>query len=235
MSSKKHKKKQMGNAETARAAALAKAEALAEAEVRAEEEKPILPKAAKAVTKLADKAGAPAPITRRFFAYLIDWYVGALCTAIPISLVAYKTTGDITNQYLTDYPSPFGIVAGVFALIFAFAYYILIPLFVWRGQTPGKRLCGIKIVQDDGSPVALPNLALRQIVGVTIIEGVIANASSIWHQMLTIVTGINFVHPLMYVGFAITLVSCFMILIRKDHRCLHDFIGGTRVALVEKS
>lgn len=235
MSSKKHKKKQMGNAETARAAALAKAEALAEAEVRAEEEKPILPKAAKAVTKLADKAGAPAPITRRFFAYLIDWYVGALCTAIPISLVAYKTTGDITNQYLTDYPSPFGIVAGVFALIFAFAYYILIPLFVWRGQTPGKRLCGIKIVQDDGSPVALPNLALRQIVGVTIIEGVIANASSIWHQMLTIVTGINFVHSLMYVGFAITLVSCFMILIRKDHRCLHDFIGGTRVALVEKS
>ena len=235
MSSKKHKKKQMGNAETARAATLAKAEALAEAEVRAEEEKPILPKAAKAVTKLADKAGAPAPITRRFFAYLIDWYVGALCTAIPISLVAYKTTGDITNQYLTDYPSPFGIVAGVFALIFAFAYYILIPLFVWRGQTPGKRLCGIKIVQDDGSPVALPNLALRQIVGVTIIEGVIANASSIWHQMLTIVTGINFVHSLMYVGFAITLVSCFMILIRKDHRCLHDFIGGTRVALVEKS
>lgn len=229
MSSKKHKKKQMGNAETARAAALAKAEA------QAQEEKPILSKAAEKVTKVADRAGAPAPVTRRFFAYLIDWYVGALCTAIPISIVAHQTTGDLTNQYLVDYPHPFGIVAGVLALLFAFAYYIAIPLFVWRGQTPGKRLCGIKIVQEDGSPVALPNLALRQIVGVTIIEGVIANASSIWHQMLTIVTGINFVHPLMYVGFAITLVSCFMILIRKDHRCLHDFIGGTRVALVEKS
>lgn len=231
MSSKKHKKKQMGNAETARAAALAKAEA----EAQAQEEKPVLPKAAEKVTKIADRAGAPAPVTRRFFAYLIDWYVGALCTAIPISIVAYQTTGDLTNQYLVDYPHPFGFVAGVLALLFAFAYYILIPLFVWHGQTPGKRLCGIKIVQEDGSPVALPNLALRQIVGVTIIEGVIANASSVWHQMLTIATGVNFVHPLMYVGFAITLVSCFMILIRKDHRCLHDFIGGTRVALVEKS
>ena len=229
MSSKKHKKKQMGNAETARAAALAKAEAQAQAE------KPILSTPTEKVTKVAARAGAPAPVTRRVFAYLNDGFVGARWTAIPISIVAHQTTGDLTNQYLVDYPHPFGIVAGVLALLFAFAYYIAIPLFVWRGQTPGKRLCGIKIVQEDGSPVALPNLALRQIVGVTIIEGVIANASSIWHQMLTIVTGINFVHPLMYVGFAITLVSCFMILIRKDHRCLHDFIGGTRVALVEKS
>ena len=66
-------------------------------------------------------------------------------------------------------------------------------------------------------------------------EGVIANASAIWHQMLSIATGINFVHPLMYVGFAFTLVSCIMILVRKDHRCIHDFIAGTKVALVEKA
>ncbi|HIU04148.1 MAG TPA: RDD family protein [Candidatus Coprousia avicola] len=192
-------------------------------------------RATKTVTKFTDRAGAPAPVTRRFFAYLIDWYVGALCTAIPISIIAYQTTGDMANQYLTDFPSPFGIVAGVLALLFAFAYYIGIPLFVWRGQTPGKRLCGIKIVRFDGAPVDFGHLALRQIVGVTIIEGIIANASAIWHQMLTIATGINFVHPLMYVGFAVTLVSCIMILVRKDHRCLHDFIGDTKVALVEKA
>lgn len=192
-------------------------------------------RATKTVTKFTDRAGAPAPVTRRFFAYLIDWYVGALCTAIPISIIAYQTTGDMANQYLTDFPSPFGIVAGVLALLFAFAYYIGIPLFVWRGQTPGKRLCGIKIVRFDGAPVDFGHLALRQIVGVTIIEGIIANASAIWHQMLTIATGINFVHPLMYAGFAVTLVSCIMILVRKDHRCLHDFIGDTKVALVEKA
>lgn len=192
-------------------------------------------RATKTVTKFTDRAGAPAPVTRRFFAYLIDWYVGALCTAIPISIIAYQTTGDMTNQYLTDFPSPFGIVAGVLALLFAFAYYIAIPLFVWRGQTPGKRLCGIKIVRFDGASVDFGHLALRQIVGVTIIEGIIANASAIWHQMLTIATGINFVHPLMYAGFAVTLVSCIMILVRKDHRCLHDFIGDTKVALVEKA
>lgn len=217
MSSKKHKKKRHHAAEQAAPAP--------EAEVS---------RATRTVTKLTDRAGAPAPVTRRFFAYLIDWYVGALCTAIPISLVAYQTTGDMTNQFLTDFPIPFGYVAGVFALLFAFAYYIAIPLFVWPGQTPGKRLCGIMIVRTDGSPVDLAHLALRQIVGVTIIEGVIANASAIWHQMLSIATGVNFVHPLMYAGFAVTLVSCIMILVRKDHRCLHDFIGDTKVALVDK-
>ena len=173
-------------------------------------------------------------MARRFFAYLIDWYVGALCSAVPISLVAAKLTGDITNQYLVDFPSPYGLIAGAGALLCAFLYYIAIPLLVWPGQTPGKRLCGIRIELADADPVDFPHLALRQIVGVVILEGVIANASGIWHQMATIVTGINIVHPLMYVGFAITAVSCGMILIRKDHRCLHDFIGGTRVALVEK-
>ena len=221
MSSKKHKKKRTHTEPDAQTA---------QPQQQAPESK-----ATKTVTRFTDRAGAPAPVTRRFFAYLIDWYVGALCTAIPISFAAYQTSGDITNQYLTDLPAPIGIITGACALLFAFAYYILVPLFVWRGQTPGKRLCGVMIVQTDGSPVTLPCLALRQIVGVTIIEGVIANASGIWHQMLSIATGINFVHPLMYVGFAFTLVSCIMILVRKDHRCIHDFIAGTKVALVEKS
>ena len=221
MSSKKHKKKQHSTAASAPADAPA-AEAPASRGI------------ASRIAGIAAHAGAPAPVARRFFAYLIDWYVGALCSAVPISLVAAKLTGDITNQYLVDFPSPYGLIAGAGALLCAFLYYIAIPLLVWPGQTPGKRLCGIRIELADGGPVDFPHLALRQIVGVVILEGVIANASGIWHQMATIVTGINIVHPLMYVGFAITAVSCGMILIRKDHRCLHDFIGGTRVALVEK-
>ena len=222
MSSKKHKKKRTHTAPEDQA-------------TQQQSQQQPASKATKTVTKFTDRAGAPAPVTRRFFAYLIDWYVGALCTAIPISFAAYQTSGDITNQYLTDLPAPIGIITGAVALLFAFAYYILIPMFVWRGQTPGKRLCGVMIVERDGSPVTLRDLALRQIIGVTIIEGVIANASAIWHQMLSIATGINFVHPLMYVGFAFTLVSCIMILVRKDHRCIHDFIAGTKVALVEKA
>lgn len=188
----------------------------------------------KVVGKQHAKEGDPAPAGRRFFAYLIDWYLGALATALPISIVAGALTGDITNQRLVDFPAPYGIAAGALALLFACAYYIAIPLAGWRGQTPGKRICRIRIEMADGSPADLAHLALRQVVGVFILSGVIANASSIWHQMLTIATQVNFVHPLMYAGFAVTVVSCVMILFRKDHRCLHDFIGGTAVRLAPK-
>lgn len=185
----------------------------------------------KVVGKQELAVGDPAPAGRRFFAYLIDWYLGALATAVPISIAASALTGDITNQQLVDFPMPYGILAGAAALLAACAYYIVIPLALWQGQTPGKRICRIRIEMADGSPVDLPHLALRQIVGVFLLSGVIANASAIWHQMLTIATQVNFVHPLMYAGFAVTAVSCLMILFRGDHRCLHDFIGGTKVSV----
>lgn len=230
MSSKKHRKKKQAAARAANQAALAPAAAGAEAAAGAKAPG----KVARAVERATSRAGVPASVARRFFAYLIDWYVGALCSAVPISIVSSQVTGDIANQYLVDFPAPWGYIAGVGALLFAAFYYIAVPLLIWPGQTPGKRLCGIRITLQDGSPVDLPHLALRQIVGVTVLEGVIANASGIWHQMLTMATGVNFVHPLMYAGFAVTLVSCAMILVRKDHRCLHDFIGGTKVCAAPK-
>ena len=33
-----------------------------------------------------------APLVKRFISYLIDWYVGALCTAIPIAIISQKLT-----------------------------------------------------------------------------------------------------------------------------------------------
>ena len=238
MSSKKHrKKKHAAHSPQERLSAPAGASAPepatapgAETQNRGATEGAEAPRrAAGAVGRAAARAGVPASIARRFFAYLIDWYVGALCTAVPISIAAARLTGSIANQYLVDFPAPWGIVTGAAALGAACLYYVAVPLLVWPGQTPGKRLCGIKVVRADGGPVDLPHLALRQIVGMFVVEGVVANASGIWHQMLTIATGVNFVHPLMYAGFALTLASCVMILVRKDRRCLHDLIGGTKV------
>ncbi len=188
---------------------------------------------------IAEFAGAqdaredsPAPVSRRFLAYLIDWYLGSLCAALPISIIAQRVMGDMANQRLVDFPAPWGMVAGALALLFSCLYYLAIPMLVWRGQTPGKRLCRIRIEMVDGSPVDLWHLVLREVVGVFLLSGVIANASSVWHQMATIALQVNLVHPLMYGGFALTAVSCALILCRHDHHCVHDFIGGTEVRLV---
>ena len=47
-----------------------------------------------------------AGMTRRFIAYLIDWYVGALATALPISMVAMKLYGTVKNQQIMEFAAP---------------------------------------------------------------------------------------------------------------------------------
>lgn len=213
MSSKKHKKKAAAAAATG-----TRLDPPAREQSRAKQSK-------KPRTPVVENA----PLPRRFFAYLIDWYVGALATCLPISLFASKLTGNMLNQNLIELPEPFGLIAGACALLCAFVYFVAIPAFVWPGQTPAKRMLGVKIVRTDGSPVDFGHLVLRQVVGLIVVDGTLVSASAVWHQMLSIATGINFVTPLMYVGFVLTLVNVLMIVLRQDRRCIHDFIGDTRV------
>lgn len=174
------------------------------------------------------QSGEPAGMGRRFLAYLIDWYAGALITNIPISIAAGGLTGSMLNQQLADLGS-FGLAAGAGAVIMGIVYYVAVPAFLWKGQTPAKRLLGLRIDGLDGKPASLRQLLLRQVVGVMVLEGVLVTASSDWHQMLAIATGIDFTTYLMYAGYAVAAISIGMLLLSKDHRCLHDVIGGTRV------
>lgn len=174
------------------------------------------------------RSGEPASMGRRFLAYLIDWYAGALVTNIPISIAAGSLTGSMLNQKLADL-GPFWLVAGAGAVLMGIVYYVAIPAFLWKGQTPAKRLLGLRIDGLDGEPAGLRQLLPRQVVGIMVLEGVLVTASSDWHQMLAIATGIDFTTYLMYAGYAVAAISIGMLLLSKDHRCLHDVIGGTRV------
>lgn len=179
---------------------------------------------------------APANPSRRFFAYLVDWYFGALCSCLPVFVASSFLIGDMTNQNLLELPAPWGVVAGIAGVILACCYYVLFPLLVWEGQTPGKRLCRIKIVdRATGEKAELLALLLRQILGIVVLEGTIAGASAMWHQVVTTITRVNVVTPLMYVGFALTLASSVMILVRKDRRCIHDFLGSTIVVAAPRA
>lgn len=170
-----------------------------------------------------------AALSRRFFAYLIDWYVGGLVTALPIGLISQKLYGTMTNQNIMEFDSPFGVIGGVLAVIFGILYFVVIPLFVYRGQTPGKRICKIKIVKVDNSEVDIKSMCLRQIIGMIVIEGALVTVSAIWHQIFTIATGIDVVVPLMYAGMAVGAVSAVMVVFMKNHRAIHDYIGNTKV------
>lgn len=49
-----------------------------------------------------------APLVKRFISYLIDWYVGALCTAIPIAIISQKLTNTMLNKTLLNLNSHMG-------------------------------------------------------------------------------------------------------------------------------
>lgn len=175
-----------------------------------------------------------AGITRRLIAYLLDWYIGGLATAFPISAVSMRLYGTIKNQQIMEFPSPWGAAAGFLALACAAMYYWGVPVLVWKGQTLGKRWLGLKIQSVDGGELSPGRMAARQVLGVMIVEGVVVTASTIWHQLLTMAVGINFVAPLMYLGMGVSLISSLLVLF-KGHRAIHDYLGGSRVICLKPS
>lgn len=166
---------------------------------------------------------------KRFGAYLIDWYVGALFTALPISLVGQKLYGTMTNQNITSFDQPAGLIAGICGVLLAIYYYFIIPIGKNKGQTFGKKVFKIKIVQLNGENATIRQLFIRQVIGIMIIEGVMVSASSIWHQIIMILTGINIVTPLMYIGFIIVIISAILFIFKGEHRTLHDYLSKTKV------
>lgn len=170
-----------------------------------------------------------ASLTKRGFSYLIDWYVGALCAALPISLVSQKLYGTMTKQNLLKIEQPYGAIAGVVGIVFALIYYIYIPYHVYKGQTLGKHICKIKIVQENDQDITLKSLILRQGLGIIVVEGALYSVSTLWHQLVTLITHINVVTPLMYAGLVIGAISTIMIVFTKPHRAIHDYIGNTKV------
>lgn len=169
---------------------------------------------------------------KRFFAYLLDFYLGMLLCSLPIVLangILNQSDKMQMNLFYFDGVT-FYIVAAV-SLLLGFWYYVYIPCSVWKGQTLAKHLFHFKIVKMDGEDVDLKSLFLRQIIGMFIIEGSVVAASSLLRQIMTYATSMNFIDPLIYVGFAITILSAIMMIFGKNRRMLHDIIGTTMVVL----
>ena len=111
-------------------------------------------------------------------------------------------------------------------------YYIYIPFFVYKGQTVGKRICKVKIIQNNNQEVSLKSLVLRQGLGMIVIEGIFVSASALWHQLVSLCIHVNIVSMMMYVGFVVGGISTLMIIFTKEHRAIHDYIGNTKVVSV---
>jgi uncharacterized RDD family membrane protein YckC len=105
-----------------------------------------------------------AGIGNRFAAMLLDYFIIGLLT-----LLVYIVMGtifilfeDIMSQ-LSNYIISILMVA-IFFLNFN-GYFIIFE-YLWKGQTPGKRLLGIRVIRDNGQPVGFLEVFIRNILRV---------------------------------------------------------------------
>ncbi|WML37626.1 RDD family protein [Clostridium sp. OS1-26] len=180
--------------------------------------------------KIKPKGTGNVPHWKRFVGYMIDWYVGYIFTCLPMVLIYMKITNSQNfNINLLEYPKQYALLAGNLGLLFALFYYVIVPLKVWKGQTLGKRFCHFKIVKLDGNDVLAKEVFLRQVVGIFLVESTLFFPSKLFEQVLSIVSNITFFSLIIYVGMAITILSSFFVLYRKDQRAIHDLISNTTV------
>ena len=106
----------------------------------------------------------------RFLAVAID-FVFQLLLVITIGILL-GVAGDRVGQIAkTLHLNGSQMTAVIYATVLMLAFVIFFGYFIifeaaWNGQTPGKRLLGIRVVRDGGYPIDLGSAVLRNLVRV---------------------------------------------------------------------
>ncbi|MGM9948191.1 RDD family protein [Floccifex sp.] len=178
--------------------------------------------------------------SKRFTAYLIDWFVGALFMMFPMCLIWMSQTHNLEemghlNLWMiqSEISKESAVLAGCLAICFSVFYYVWIPYKVYKGQTLGKKMMNFKIVKTNNEEIDLKTLMIRQILGIMILEGTFYNVSSLWHDLLSLVMNLNFTGILMIIGLSISIISAAICMFSNSHRMIHDRIAHTKVILIK--
>ena len=108
-------------------------------------------------------------------------------------------------------------------------YYVYVPMFINNGQTLGKKIMKLRIVNNDYTQASKKQLFIRQFVIILLLEGSLYTSSNMLHQVINEVTGANIVSIYNTIGIVITVFSALLVIMFKSRRALHDIIINTRV------
>jgi len=103
---------------------------------------------------------------RRFAAFVIDLFaVAVICSIIILIFSPFQwfqwfgwSNSDVFNEPILD-ALPYLVGGNVLSLLVNIAYFV--GFWVWRGQTPGKMLLGIKLIKEDSSNITIGVALLR--------------------------------------------------------------------------
>ena len=100
-----------------------------------------------------------AGIGSRFLAGFVDSLIQTIAIvhiAIAVSLIG-SLEGEVARM-----PIRVVIVVGA-GLLIVIGYYVLFEM-IWDGQSPGKRMAGLRVIRADGTPIAIGDSLIRNIL-----------------------------------------------------------------------
>ena len=165
---------------------------------------------------------------KRIFAYLIDYFIimivlMGITASVNVGSDLTKEINDVMNDYkeLTKRKLPVNVATSVVFI----GYYIIFAYFN-KGQTLGKKLLKIKVVNDKGERPSIWNMVIRGLL----IYGIVTTLYSTISINFLDMEKFNYsVSVISAIESMIIIVSILMMLYKKDGRGLHDIIAKTNV------
>lgn len=102
-----------------------------------------------------------AGIGSRFIAALIDTTLILLLQGAVLLFTGL--VAGLLDDLPADYTGILLAVTGLVSFAFLWGYYIFFEV-LWNGQSPGKRVTGLRVIRADGAPVSLAESAVRNLV-----------------------------------------------------------------------
>ena len=183
---------------------------------------------------------------KRIFAYMIDYFIILLVLSfitanINVGSDITEKVNNLTNEYkngnitieeyneealplnyeLTKRKLPVNVITCVIII----GYYIVFAYFN-KGQTLGKKICKIRVVNDKGERACIWNILIRSLF----IYGIITTLYSLISINFLDIESFNYsVSVVSVIESLFIVISLLMMLYKKDGRGLHDIIAKTKV------
>ena len=168
---------------------------------------------------------------RRSVAYIIDWYIGGVLASLPLIIIYMINNDNVTiiPQNIEIFKYPLNIIVGLLSFMVAVFYYVLVPMYIYEGQTLGKKIASLKIMSNDNLKASRRQVFIRQFVVILLLEGILFTSSNMLHQVLNVFSGVKITTIYSRIGLFITAISIILVILLKSRRAIHDVISGTRV------